>query len=224
MRLPKISVYNTNIDKEIVELQSYDYARRFYNLGREKDKNKFIHTIETLIRGSMEYKDEFIPYLKNGMRMDHCSFFPKISRKYGKVRLRTEIHHEPFTLYDIVAIVLNKRTDNDESLDMFDICDEVMQLHFSGKVGLIPLSQTAHELVHTGKLFIPLQFIDIGFNDFFNEYKETIKGMDGLVEMLEAKVNLSKEYQKDKEKFVSILKKKFIYVVEKNKTDYNNIE
>ena len=67
MRVPKISVYNTDIDKEIMELQSYDYARKFYNLGKEKDKNKFINTVESLVRGSMEYKDELIPYLKNGM-------------------------------------------------------------------------------------------------------------------------------------------------------------
>ena len=224
MRVPKISVYNTDIDKEIMELQSYDYARKFYNLGKEKDKNKFINTVESLVRGSMEYKDELIPYLKNGMRMDKCSFLRNISRnKAGKAKFRIEIHHEPFTLYDIVSVVLNKRLDEDESVDMFDICEEVMRLHFSGEVGLIPLSQTAHELVHAGKLFIPLQFIDIGFNDFFNTYKETIKGMDGLVDMLEAKVKLSKEYETNREEFVSILRKKFIYVVEEGRTAYSAI-
>ena len=102
--------------------------------------------------------------------------------------------------------------DNGEPYDMFTICDDVMRLHYEGKVGLIPLSETVHELVHSGKIFIPLQFIDIGFNDFYNEYMDTIKGMDGLTDMLNAKVALSKEFAKDPDQFTSILKKKYTYV------------
>jgi hypothetical protein len=47
--------------------------------------------------------------------------------------------------------------------------------------------------------------------------------MDGLVDMLEAKVGLSKEYEKNKEEFVSILRKKFIYVVEEGRLDYSEV-
>jgi hypothetical protein len=44
--------------------------------------------------------------------------------------------------------------------------------------------------------------------------------MDGLMEMLAAKINLSKEYEQDPDRFVSILKKKYIYVVNEG---YDNI-
>jgi hypothetical protein len=44
--------------------------------------------------------------------------------------------------------------------------------------------------------------------------------MEGLMEMLSAKINLSKEYAEDPERFTSILKKKYIYVVNEG---YDNI-
>lgn len=224
MRIPKITKYDNNITKEEVDIPDLDINRKFYNLGNEKDKFKFITTIEKLCRTSLEYK-ELITYLKNGMQMNFCGFFHKIKKDdFGKTRIRIELHHEPFTLYDIVAIVVNKMCDEtDEPIDMFDVCDEVMRLHYEGKVGLIPLSTTAHELVHSGKLLIPLQFIDIGFNDFYNEYKETIKGMDGLCELLDAKVALSKKYQENPEEFIGILRKKYIYVVNNEEMDYVKI-
>jgi hypothetical protein len=98
---------------------------------------------------------------------------------------------------------------------MYEVANEVMECHYEGIVGLLPLSVTVHELVHSGKLFIPLQFIDEGFNTFLNRYYTTIKNMDGLTDMLEAKIRLSKRYAEDPEEFIGILKKKYIYVVNK---------
>jgi hypothetical protein len=213
MRVPKITKYDDKIDKVTIEVDKLMFEPKFYDLGNERQKFKYISTIEKLCRSSLEYK-EFIEYLRNTLGMDFCSFFHKVSRKnFPKAKIRIEIHHEPFTLYDIVAIVLNYRLDNDLPHDMLTIAEEVMKLHYEGKVGLIPLSETVHELVHNGKLFIPLQFIDIGFNDFYNEYKQTIKDMDGLTDMLQAKIHLSKEFAENPKEFISILRKKYIYVI-----------
>jgi hypothetical protein len=44
--------------------------------------------------------------------------------------------------------------------------------------------------------------------------------MDGLQDMLDAKMRLSKEFAKDPMKFMDILRKKYIYVVN---TDYDSI-
>lgn len=213
MRIPKITHYDTSTDEETIEVSQLDFEPRFYDLGNDKQRFKYISTIEKLCRSSLEYKD-LIDYLKTSLDMNFCSFFHKVNRRnFGKARIRIEIHHEPFTLYDVVAIVLNNRLDNGEETDMFSICDEVMKLHYQGMVGLLPLSETVHELVHSGKLFIPLQFIDIGFNEFYNRYKETIQGMDGLSDMLQAKVALSKQFAENKDEFMAILKKKYIYVL-----------
>jgi hypothetical protein len=223
MRLPKIRVYDTSTDIEQIELNSFDVPEPWYNLDNKKDKDKYIKTVERMVRSSMEYHT-LIDYLKNIMGMNFCSFYHRFSRDlYSRTKLSIEIHHEPFTLYDIVAIVLNdtlSRNPDNFRPSMFDIAEEVMEMHYRGYVGLLPLSKTVHELVHSGKVFIPLQFIDTGFNNFLHEYKTTIESMEGLMEMLSAKINLSKEYAEDPERFTSILKKKYIYVVNEG---YDNI-
>ena len=40
-----------------------------------------------------------------------------------------------------------------------------MKLHYEGKIGLVPLTKTAHELVHGGSIFIPLNK-DYVFGDY----------------------------------------------------------
>ena len=214
MRIPKIKQYNDTQDNIVQSVDELCISKSFYNLSNNKDKVKFIKTIETLIRSSMEYK-ELIQYLNSKLGMNFCSFFHNVSKeKYAKAHLRIELHHEPFTLFDIVDIVVNKQLDElgeCETVNMLDVANEVMELHYDGLVGLVPLSQTVHELVHSGALFVPLQFIDEGFNVFYDRYKKYIE--EPLKQMLMTKVNLSKEYAEDPEKFISILRKKYIYVV-----------
>ena len=103
---------------------------------------------------------------------------------------------------------------DNERINMMDIAEEVMGLHYDGYVGLVPLSQTVHELVHSGAMFIPLQFIDEGFNTFYLRYKDYIE--EPLKQMLITKLNLSKDYAADPDQFTEILRKKYIYVVNDN--------
>lgn len=213
MRLPRITKYDSSIEKETVNLKQIEYGRKYYDLDNDKDRFKFISTVERICRSSMEYK-QLIEFLKVNMNMNFCSFFHNVSRNInGTAKVRIEIHHEPFTLYDIVAIILNDRIENEKYISIFDIADEVMEVHYKGYVGLVPLSETVHELVHNGKIFIPLQFIDEGFNLFYRKYKKTIDNMDGLCDLLQAKVRLSKEYAKNPDEFISILKKRYIYIL-----------
>lgn len=213
MRLPRITKYDSSIEKETVNLKQIEYGRKYYDLDNDKDRFKFISTVERICRSSMEYK-QLIEFLKVNMNMNFCSFFHNVSRNInGTAKVRIEIHHEPFTLYDIVAIILNDRIENEKYISIFDIADEVMEVHYKGYVGLVPLSETVHELVHNGKIFIPLQFIDEGFNLFYRKYKKTIDNMDGLCDLLQAKVRLSQEYAKNPDEFISILKKRYIYIL-----------
>lgn len=213
MRLPRITKYDSSIEKETISLKQIEYGGKYYDLDNDKDRFKFISTVERICRSSMEYK-QLIEFLKVNMNMNFCSFFHNVSRSMnGTSKVRIEIHHEPFTLYDIVAIILNDRIENEKYISIFDIADEVMEVHYKGYVGLVPLSETVHELVHNGKIFIPLQFIDEGFNQFYRKYKKTIDNMDGLCDLLQAKVRLSQEYTKNPDEFISILKKRYIYVI-----------
>jgi hypothetical protein len=223
MRIPKIRNYTSDIDETTIELEELEAPRAFYNFGNKKDRNKFIKTCEILIRQSVEYKD-LIDYLRTKMGMNFCSFFHNVSREaFNKTRFGIEIHHGPFTLYDIAAIVLHSHEMLEGEFkqhELLDIAEEVMELHYRGYVGLVPLSTTVHELVHSGKLFVPLQFIDDGFLKFYELYKDAIMDMEGLADLLDANVALSKEFEEDPDHFMSILQKKYIYVINEG---YDNI-
>ena len=152
-----------------------------------RDREKYIKTCETVIRKSMEYK-EYIKFLRDNMDMDQCIILSNLKNGNGK-KYHVEIHHEPFTLFDIVETVITKRLENGESISALNVADEVMDLHYSGMVGLVPLTITMHELVHKGRIFIPLQFIYHKYNEFFAEYEDFMN--ESLKEKIEAKVNLS---------------------------------
>lgn len=153
-----------------------------------KDRDKYIKTIEMTIRKSLEYR-AYIDFLKNNLDMDRCIVLKNIKAKSAGKRYHIEIHHEPFTLYDIVSTVLNKRDMLGENCGSLKIADEVMGLHYDGKVGLIPLSVTMHELVHSGRIFIPLQYIYQDYTGFATEYETYMEST--LIDKIEAKADLS---------------------------------
>lgn len=139
-----------------------------YDLDDEKDFKRYLSDVEKEVRGSFEYR-QFIAYLRNYMDMNKCSFLENAVYSPENHAIRIEIHHYPFTLYDICQVVYNKREYYKESLDVEMVAKEVMELHYKCMVGLIPLSETVHELVHNGKLFIPIQNV-FGRYDLFMDF------------------------------------------------------
>ena len=205
MRIPKISNYSSiSTDKEVITIPETEFEKPVYIMYNEKTRNKFIKNIEKIIRSSLEYR-EFISYLKAELGMNFCMFFNNISREDIK-NVGIEIHHIPFSLFDIVNIVLRKYETEDLVIDPLVIADEIMQLHHEGKVGLVPLSTTVHELYHRGDIFIPLQYVDRGFILFYQEYKDYIKEYE---EMLKRLIDMSKQFDLSKN---TILQKHLIYL------------
>lgn len=158
-------------NKSIIDIQhlpEFDYEE--FDIYDDKDYKKYIAEIEKIVRSSIEYK-WMIEYLKNNMDMDKCAFFKNVSNT-DRSRLKVEIHHSPFTLYDIVVTVIQKRLYYKEDLDVELVSKEVMELHYKLMVGLIPLGKTPHELVHSQYLFVPLQNVMGRYDLFIDYYKE----------------------------------------------------
>ena len=133
-------------------------------LNTERDKEKFIKRVEKVVRSSMEYRD-YIAFLKEYVNMNHCAFFNNVENAQGS-RVRIEIHHEPLTLFDIVKVVVNKHIDEGIPLNDLYISDEVMNLHYTNQVGLIPLSKSIHQIVHnSNEIIIPITLV-------FGDYKK----------------------------------------------------
>ena len=145
-----------------------------HHFKTDRERVKFIKQLEALCRSSMEYRD-YIKFLRDNMDMNRCSVLKNLVSTKEK-QYSIEIHHEPLTLFSIVDVVLTKYEDLGKFIDPFEIAAEVMSLHYEGKVGLIPLSITQHELVHDGQIFIPLTKIYQypGFVSFCEEYEQWI--------------------------------------------------
>jgi len=124
-------------------------------------KKSFIKKVESLVRGSLEYRS-YIDSLKFELDLTNCKFFKNLD--INDYNFSLEFHHYPYTLYDITSIIINKKVcqygknmeEFANSFDPFIIADEVTKLHYENLVGLIPLSKVVHELAHNGKIFIPL--------------------------------------------------------------------
>jgi len=137
------------------------YVTSFYEEG---EHTKFIKNVEKDIRRSDEYS-AYLWSLRN-LGLESCSFLGNVNDENATI----EFHHYPFTLYDLVSAVVEKRLYNKEPVSTFLVADEVLKLHFENKVGLIPLSVTAHQLVHAGEIFINLNQVFGNFQQFVNEY------------------------------------------------------
>lgn len=144
----------------------------YNNLKQYQKRRKFILEVEKIVRQSREYR-KYIQMIKKNLNWNRCAALRGIATGNGK-KYTIEIHHEPFTLFDITHTVLTKFEDLDKPIDMFDIAYEVLKLHYDGKVGLVPLTVTQHQLVGKGKIFIPLQYIKGDWATFYDEYEQHI--------------------------------------------------
>ena len=176
MLVPKIETQNgkeIHVDEIIID--SIDIKESFYDveiLFSEKAKSKFIKKIEKIIRSSYEYRT-YIGILKNELNLTKCTFLPEIDISAIKVSL--EFHHYPFTLYDLVAIEIEKDINcNNKFIDPFDIADRVMINHYKNIIGLVPLSATVHQLVHDGKKFVNKKYIYGNYEKFIDKYAKSI--------------------------------------------------
>lgn len=155
---------NVGLKSKNTYYQQTFYTNTFYS---EKEFSSFCKATERLIRRSSEY-DAYLSNLKFNYDLTSCAFFNNISDEDATI----EMHHYPFTLYDIVTLVVQKFLKDKKLISSFVIAKEVMKLHFTNKVGLVPLSKTVHELVHSGEIFINYNQVFGDFSSFAEEYSE----------------------------------------------------
>lgn len=139
----------------------------------EKELDKFIKKIEKMVRSSYEYK-LYIYTLKTVLNYTTCTFIPKIDINEIK-GVPIEFHHYPFTLYDLVSIEVNSLIEKEVTeLNPFEITDKIIKLHFQNLVGLVPLLETVHELVHDGKKFINTKYVKGDYKAYLEKFSKKI--------------------------------------------------
>lgn len=195
---------------EIVKIDDLpEYAINDYDLMDDKDRKKYFENIEKLVRNSFEYR-QFTKYLRENCDMNKCSIYENVNN-IDSFKIKIHIHHHPFTLFDLVTIVYNKRCAYQESLDEELVAKEVLFLHYNLYVGLIPLSETVHELVHNNYLFIPLNRVFGAFKEFANMYIDFIPVE--LLDLLDRNIEFSEKFNEDSEfANMHILNKSYVYL------------
>lgn len=191
-----------------IQITKPAYMEYYVNVSTPKDMKKYIDRIKKIIRGSKEYRD-YIQFLKENVGLDSCAFFQNVNNgKSKKGRISIEMHHEPFSLHDYVEVVLTKYMDLGLPLNDLMIADEVLQLHYENKVGLVPVSKTMHQIVHnSSKIAIPLHMCYGNYSKFLEEYDEFIDKDDrenNLYDKLEKKLDMTKNMTD--ESFEAIMK------------------
>lgn len=197
---PNDGLYHTH------KVSMMEPLKRRSHITEPSMRSKYITDIERKVRSSLEMKD-FTKFCKKYLDMTQCSFFTGIDSSKGGGKVSIELHHEPFTLYDLVNIVLSRREEENLSISELSVAEEVTKLHYDGLVGLIPVSLTVHKLIHKGELVVPLQLVYGKFLKFVHDYEEYIS--DDLIEDLQEKIELSRQFKPED---WSLLEKRFLYV------------
>jgi len=88
-------------------------------------------------------------------------------------KVNIEMHHSPFTIHEIIEIIVEHMI-AEKPITTMMVCHEVMKAHFNGMVGIVPLSETVHQLVHAGKINIDIRQT---YGDTFKFLKTYSKGV-----------------------------------------------
>ena len=178
-----------------------------YDLFDDKEREKYINDLERHVRSSYEYRN-MVQYLREYMNMNSCASIPNITNEVNR-KIKIELHHSPFTLRDICVTILNKRMKNNEMLTIESVAYEVMFVHYSLMVGLIPLSETVHQLVHSQYIFIPTDKVYGYYKNFVKTYNDYIDPelLDKLDEL--ERLTIAGTYN---DSYKEVLEKKYITI------------
>lgn len=193
-----------NVDHTIYLNELPEFDIEDYDLFDDKKFKKFMEDLKRMIRKSFEYQT-MVQYMRENMDMNQCAFYSNVNN-IDTAKIKIHLHHDPLSLHDISLIVFNKRVAYQESLDIELVAKEVMFLHYLLMIGLIPLSETAHQLVHNNYLFVPTTNVLGNYREFVNLYKPFFPPEQ--LDVLERIENLTLTTTINKE----ILEKNFVYV------------
>ena len=188
-------------NEEVPKYDGYEF-----DIFDEHDFDKYIKYIEKIVRNSFEYR-HFVKFLRDNVGMNKCSFMENVNN-IETFNVKIHLHHHPFDLYTITKIVFNRRFEAKELLETEAVAKEVMWIHSNLLIGLIPLCETVHELVHNSYLFIPEDNV-LGLVDLFIElYRPWIS--DEQMDLY----NSIKEYSRiyDEQSNKNPLVRKYIYI------------
>ena len=146
-----------DIDTMYIELEITDFESL-------KQKKKFINSVKSLLRKTIEYST-WRNYLVQTLGVNFCVMTGEVNAEVS-----IHIHHHPFTVYDIISLVVDDHICKSNPFTSMDIIKEVLSLHYNNKIGYVSLSTTMHEKYHNGYLEIPIEVVHGNWRWFLTTY------------------------------------------------------
>lgn len=169
-KINNIAIVDNNNNLEIKADDNYFSCKMYLeNTWDAAYYTKFIKNIEKIVRTSDDYSS-YIAYLKDECKLTRCSILGNVTDEMAEI----PIHHYPFTLYDICSVVTLHRMLHKEPTSTILVAKEVLDLHYNNMVGVVPLCNTVHTLVHSGLIFLNLNQVFGNVFEFIKIYKDSI--------------------------------------------------
>jgi len=163
-------------DENILKLYStnspFELSMRIKRFENDSEYNKFIKSVERMVRSSYEYK-LWKTYLIDVLGLTTC-----VITDENLAELTLEVHHHVPCLYIIVKALLNESIENEEFFCTYDIATKVMELHFKNQLGYAMMCKSMHEKYHNGFLEIPIESIKGNYMEFINLYSRYLDAED----------------------------------------------
>lgn len=165
-------------DKVITQRPIESLSFEFKGFYDDKVFTRFVKHVEKIIRADKSY----LNYVKKIKETEDNLAKDVILNNLKSTDAAIEMHHHPFTLYDIVSIVALHNFNNDIEFNSFSLATEVIALHYANMVGLAPMSVTTHQLAHLAvEQKSKRRYVSLTKKQIFGKYEifaETYK--DGL--------------------------------------------
>lgn len=191
----KMDLYNDEkITKFDIDVSEFDPSVAQLDLIEDLTE-KIIGYIEREVRSSFEYR-KYINYLKNELDLTKCSLLPGIDCSNGAASL--EFHHYPMNLYEICETIGKQMIESlseDEKISCFEISEKVMEEHYKGTIGLIPLTKTLHDMAHNKTIIVPISKVHGNYKEFLKKYNSYID-QDIKDRIQEAEINSESDESK----------------------------
>ena len=110
--------------------------------GTKEDFDSLIKKVEAVIRKTPEYK-EWVRI--RGSEEDYCQL---CGIPFDETGLRKEVHHTPFTLYELVQAKIEERIKADAPIKTEEIVEDVINDHLDGNVPSLVLCPCCHKRLH----------------------------------------------------------------------------
>jgi hypothetical protein len=134
----------------------------------------FIKAVEQTVRRSKEYK-RYIKYIRTDIGLNFCGVLSNIQIDDEKALTKLEMHHGPIlTLFDYASIITDYMITKNERITTFSVADRLLEEHFNNNIQVVMLSETVHEMAHTGAVFLNINHAFGNLDAFLKKYRDGV--------------------------------------------------